>query len=274
MADRPLKLLVLGAHPDDADLHAGGLSACYRRLGHEVRLISVTNGEAGHQTQFGPELAARRKAEAKAAGEVIGAVYETWDFPDGQLQPTLEVRSRIIRELRTFAPDLVLTHRPDDYHPDHRAVGHAVRDASYMVTVPGVVRDVPALSKDPVVAYMMDRFTKPTPLQGDVVLDLEPYVDTVADMLHCHTSQMYEWLPYNCGIANTVPADDAGRRAWVKDWYLGRIRGFPDRYRQELIRTYGPVRGSQIRYAEVYEISEYACQLDLSARRKLFPHEH
>src|SRR5690606_27113077 len=121
----------------------------------------------------GQALAERRRAEAAAAGNVIGATYVTWDNHDGMLQPTLEVRWQVIREIRTYRPHLVLTHRPNDYHPDHRAVGNVVRDASYMVTVPAVVPDVPVVQKheEPVVAYMPDRFTKPYPLQPDAVID-------------------------------------------------------------------------------------------------------
>ena len=175
----PLRLLILGAHPDDAEFHAGGLAALYRQHGHTVKMISLTNGDAGHQQMSGPPLAARRRQEAAAAGRVIGAEYVTWDNHDGQLMPTLEVRYQVIRELRTFQPDLVLTHRTNDYHPDHRAVGNVVRDASYMVTVPPVVPDVPILRKDPVVAYMPDPFTKPYPLEPHVVIDITEQVDTV-----------------------------------------------------------------------------------------------
>ncbi|MEK6237512.1 MAG: PIG-L family deacetylase [Planctomycetales bacterium] len=271
MTDQPLKLLVLGAHPDDADIHAGGLVSIYRQLGHQVKMISVTNGESGHHEIHGSELVAVRRKEAAASGAVTGATYEVWENPDGRLQSSLEVREQVIRELRTFAPDLVLTHRTNDYHPDHRAVGNVVRDASYMVTVPAVAPDVPSLRKDPVVAFMPDSFTKPTPLQGDVVVDVTEHVETVVDMLHCHTSQMYEWLPYNRRCEAEVPQEEAERRAWMRPWYLDRVRPFADRYRAELVKTYGPIRGSEIEYCEVYEISEYAASFDEAARRRLFP---
>jgi len=270
MPQETLKLLILGAHPDDADIHAGGLASIYRRLGHTVKMVSVSNGESGHHRESGAPLTARRRAEAAAAGAVIGASYVTWDNRDGYLQPTLDLRWQIIREIRTFQPDLVLTHRPNDYHPDHRAVGDAVRDASYMVTVPPIVPEVPYLRKDPVVAFMPDRFTKPTPLQGDVVIDVTEEIDRVVDMLACHVSQFFEWLPYNGRIEDQLPADMPGKRRWLQSWYLDRIRPQAGRYRQELIRTYGPVRGSQIAWCEAYEISEYGAPLDAVARQRLF----
>src|SRR5436190_6617183 len=179
----PLRLLILGAHPDDAEYHAGGLASIYREAGHVVKMVSVTNGESGHFRISGTELADIRRLEARAAGDVIGATYETWDNPDGRLQPTIDVREQIIRELRTFAPDLVLTHRLNDYHPDHRAVGQAVQDASYLVTVPPICPDVPALRRDPVVGYLPDLFTRPAPLRGDVVIDVGDRMETIARMM-------------------------------------------------------------------------------------------
>ena len=271
MSDDTLRLLILGAPPDDAEFHAGGLAAIYRSLGHEVRMISLTNGAAGHHWRPPEELAELRRSEAASAGAIIGATYLTWDHPDGELLPTLDLRRQVIREIRTFQPDLLLTHRTCDYHPDHRAVGQVVQDASFMVIVPHIVPDVPALRTDAVVAYMPDAFTKPTPLAGDVVIDVGEQIETVVDMLCCHRSQVFEWLPYTRGIEDQVPKDETERRAWVREWYLAQIRPIADRYRQQLIATHGQPRGQQIEYAEVYEISEYAAPLDDATRRRLFP---
>src|SRR5262245_14363130 len=153
MHEELLRLLIIGAHPDDADYYAGGTAALYRAAGQVVKMVSLTNGDAGHQTLRGPELARRRKAEAAAAGAVIGASYDVLDDPDGELQPTLENRRQVIRLIRTFRPDLLLTHRPNDYHPDHRYTSLLVQDAAYMVTVPAVCPDTPHLSANPVIAY-------------------------------------------------------------------------------------------------------------------------
>ena len=157
----PLRLLLIVAHPDDAEARSGGLMTLYRRAGHVVKWISVTNGDAGHHEISGPELADIRREESARAAAVIGADFEIWDHHDGQLEPTLERRWEVIRAIRRFQPDLVLTHRTCDYHPDHRAVAQLVQDASFSVTVPAIVPDTPALSKDPVVAYMADLFTRP-----------------------------------------------------------------------------------------------------------------
>ena len=271
MSDEPLRLLILGAHPDDAEYHSAGLATIYRQLGHAVKMVSVTDGSAGHHEKSAPELAAIRRQEAAASGAVIGAEYDVWEFTDGELVPSLDVRRKIIREIRTFAPDLVLTHRANDYHPDHRAVGQAVQDASFMVTVPRVVPDVPTLTKDPVVAYMPDLFTKPCPLAADVVIDVTDQLDTIVSMLACHRSQVFEWLPYLQGTTAEIPLDEDERFRWLRAWYAQAARPRADRFRKELISAYGEGRGSQIEFAEIYEVSEYAAQLDDSTRQRLFP---
>lgn len=271
VSDMPtLKLLVLGAHPDDAEFHACGLAALYRQQGAVVKLVSVSNGAAGHQDRFGPGLSAIRRSEAVAAASILGAQGEVWDFPDGRVEPSMRLRMCIVRELRSFAPDLVLTHRPSDYHPDHRAVGQAVQDASYLVTVPAVLPGVPHLPRDPVVAYMSDRFTRPAPLEPDVAIDVEPVFDTILEMLACHRSQVFDWLPFNLRISEQLPGDEAGRRRWLADWFGARLEQQAERFRPALLRCYGPQRGAAVRYAEAFEASEYAAPLDAAARDRLF----
>jgi N-acetylglucosamine malate deacetylase 1 len=271
MSEQPLRLLVLGAHPDDAEYHAGGLASVYRELGHVVKMVSLTDGSAGHHWRSPATLGEMRRAEAAAAGCVIGATYETWDIPDGRLMPTLEVRERVIREIRTFAPDLLLTHRTCDYHPDHRAVGQLVQDASYLVTVPNVLRDVPALRKDPAVAYMADMFSKPNRMTPNVVLDVTDGLDTIVAMLACHRSQVFEWLPYEGGVLDEVPADDNNKLVWLRGWYLKHMRRRAEWFRRELIAAFGPERGAEIEAVEVYEISEYASRPDRAECQRLFP---
>jgi LmbE family N-acetylglucosaminyl deacetylase len=271
MSKDRLRLLILGAHPDDAEFHAGGLISFYRNAGHGVKIVSVTNGAAGHHTHSASDLAHVRRTEADAVGQLTGVEYDIWDFPDGQLQPTLEVRYRLIQEIRAYRPDLVLTHRMCDYHPDHRAVALAVQDATYSVTVPLILPEVPALRRDPIIAYMIDLFQRPYPFQADVIFDVAPQLDAIIDMLDCHRSQVYEWLPYNMGILEQVPESPAERKAILRDWFSDRLRQIAERFRDPLIRTYGERWGKQIEFAEAYEISEYATAMDETARHRLFP---
>lgn len=271
MPDRLLRLLIIGAHPDDADYAAGGTAALYRAHGHVVRMVSLTNGDAGHHEIAGPALARRRTAEASAAGAVIGADYDLFPNHDGELLPTLDNRAQVIRLIRTFEPDLVLTHRPNDYHPDHRYTSQLVQDAAYMVTVPAVVPSVRHLAKNPVIAYLPDNFQKPYPLQADIAVDVGPVLDKIVSMLCCHVSQFFEWLPYNFGALADVPAGERERRGWLEGHVRGRLRQQADRFREVLVKQYGHEQGRRVEFAEAFEGCEYGSPLDAAARARLFP---
>jgi len=272
VADEPVRILVIGAHPDDADIKAGGTAAQWCARGHVVKMVSLTNGQAGHQTLHGPALARRRRAEAEAAAAVIGATYEIFDHPDGELDDRLDYRWQVIRLIRGFRPDLILTHRCTDYHPDHRFAGLLVQDASYLVTVPAICPDTPHLLRSPVIMYFSDTFKKPCRFEPHVVVDIDSTFDKLTAMLHCHQSQFYEWLPYNAGYLEQVPATDAERRPWLAE-RMGRRIGplLADRYRDRVVATYGPEHGGQVRYIEAFEVSEYGAPLDAAARARLFP---
>ena len=265
-----LRILVIGAHPDDPD-KSGGTMARYVELGHTVKLISLTNGDAGHQSLGGGPLALIRTAEAKSAGEVIDSEYITLDNHDGELMPTLEMRRQVITVIREFQPDMVFTPRVDDYHPDHRATGELVRDAAYMVTVPNVVAKTPHLEKNPIFVNVEDRFSKPTPFDPVIVVDIGPVVEKKVDMYHCHTSQMYEWLPYNRGDLAEVPEGEAARRAWLAENLKSQWRRTADRFRDKLIELYGQEKGPRIEFAEAFEISEYGSMPSKEELMKLFP---
>jgi LmbE family N-acetylglucosaminyl deacetylase len=266
-----LRILVIGAHPDDADIKAGGTAAKWCAGGHVVKLVSLTDGSAGHQTMSGPQLAQRRKAEAQAAAATIGATYDVLDHPDGQLDDRLEYRHEVIRLLRGFRPDLVLTHRSTDYHPDHRFAGLLVQDASYLVTVPAVCPEAPHLTRSPVIMYFSDAFKKPCRFEPHVVVDIGDEFDRLVGMLHCHESQFYEWLPYNAGHPEQVPEGADARRRWLGERMRRRIRPLTDRHRERVVQTYGPARGGAVEYVEAFEVSEYGAPLDTAARRRLFP---
>ena len=271
MATEPLRILAIGAHPDDCDIKAGGAAALWKAAGHEVRFVSVTNGEAGHHRMPPEEVAAVRREEAAAAARVLGLRYDVLEFRDGHLLPDLDARIRIIALIREYAPDLILTHRPNDYHPDHRSTSQLVCDAAYLVTVPAVVPDAPALRESPVIAYFSDDFRRPCPFSPTVAVDIEPVIEAVIDMLHCHQSQFYDWLAYNHHYAHTLPPDEAGRRAWLGEWFRQRIADLAGRHRDLLIAIYGSERGGRMRYIEAFEPSEYGNPLTAAVRGRLFP---
>lgn len=271
MSENKLRVLVVGAHPDDPDIKAGGLASKYAAGGHDVRFVSLTNGDAGHHEIGGVELARRRRSEARASADVIGIEYDVLENHDGELQPTIENRKKMIRLIRNYEPDLVLTHRPNDYHPDHRSASMLVQDSAYMVTVPNVCTDTPILREDPVIAYLSDDFQKPYPFEPDVVVSIDDVIDDKLEMLHQHTSQMYEWLPYNRQQLGEVPASDEERLEWLREERLPEFREVADTYRDELIERYGEEKGSNVEYAEAIEGCEYGTALTSENTEHLFP---
>ena len=146
--------------------------------GHQVKFVSVTNGDAGHQSEGGGALAKRRRAEAQEAARRFGiAEYEVLDNHDGELEPTLAVRQEIIRRIRRWNADVVIAPRPNDYHPDHRYTGVLVQDTAYMVMVPNVCPDTPPLRKNPVFLYSQDGFQRPNPFRPDVAVSIDSVFD-------------------------------------------------------------------------------------------------
>src|SRR5512142_2317493 len=166
-----LRVIAFGAHPDDCDIRFGGTAAKFAALGHRVKFVAVTNGDAGHQSEGGGALARRRRAEAQEAGRRLGiAEYEVLDNHDGELEPTLAVRQQVIRRIRRWNVDVVIAPRPNDYHPDHRYTGVLVQDSAYMVVVPNIVPDVPPLRRNPVFLYQQDNFQRPNPFRPDIAV--------------------------------------------------------------------------------------------------------
>ena len=267
-AQEPLRIIAFGAHPDDCDIRSGGVAAKWAALGHKVRFVAVTNGDAGHHEEGGGQLAMRRRAEAQEAGRRLGIEYVVLDNHDGELVPSLEVRQQIIRQIREWKADLVLAPRPNDYHPDHRYTGVLLQDAAFMVTVPNIVTDTPALRKNPVFLYFQDGFQKPAPFRADIAVSIDDVIDRKIDALDAHVSQVYEWLPWHAGRLDQVPADPAARKAWLKQ----QRGGTPSpAVREALAKWYGPEKAAQVRHAEAFEICEYGTRPDEAMIRKLFP---
>jgi LmbE family N-acetylglucosaminyl deacetylase len=266
----PLRILIIGAHPDDCEIKAGGITSLYRQAGHRVKFVSVTNGDAGHQKLPPAELVRVRKAETDAVAALMGIEYEVMGNRDGRLQSTVEARFEMIALIRRYQPDLILTHRPNDYHPDHRATSTLVCDAAYMVIVPHIVPEVPALRVNPVIAYLSDHFQRPVPFQPTIVVDVEPVLDRIVDQMVCHQSQFFEWLPYTMCQEVSFPTE-ASKREYVKQFYASFNGPLADRYRDLVIKTYGEERGRAIKHIEAFEPCEYGSPMTEDARRRLFP---
>jgi LmbE family N-acetylglucosaminyl deacetylase len=265
-------ILCIGAHPDDNEYSVGGTAALFRRRGDAVKFAAVTNGNKGHfadEYRVDPaRLAQRRHGEALRAGAVIGAEYEIWDVPDGELYVTPQLTERMIRLIRSFGPpghgpDLVLLNRPNDYHRDHRYAAQLVLDATYMLTVPLICPGTRHLDRMPVFAYWGDSFTEGGLFRADVAVAIDSVIEAKAEMLCAHESQFFEWLPYNSGAPDPVPADAPSRRAHVT-----RVAQDLGRRRREQC---GALLPAECAYAEAFQISEYGAQPAASERTALFP---
>jgi LmbE family N-acetylglucosaminyl deacetylase len=272
--DGKLRIIVFGAHPDDAEYKAGGTGAKWAKLGHHVKLVSVTNGDIGHWQMAGGPLAKRRAAESAAVAKKLGVASQVLDIHDGELVPSLENRRIITRLIREWKADIVISHRPWDYHPDHRYVGVLVQDAAFMVTVPFICPDTPHLTKNPVFLFSSDGFQKPYPFQPEIAVSIDDVFEQKLDAIHELTSQIYEGGASGSEefVRRIPPAsDDAGRRAWLKERWSDRQTSEATRGRAALTQWYGEERGKAVKYAETFEICEYGRRPSPEEIRKLFP---
>ena len=263
----PLRVIMIGAHPDDCDGDGGGTAILMASMGMAVKFVSVTNGDAGHQTTGGGALAKRRMAEAKEAGKRFGVTYDVLDNHDGELTPNLDVRLQIIRKIREWNADVVIAPRPNDYHPDHRYTGVLVQDAAYMVTVPNVAPDVAPLKKNPVFLYFEDRFQRPNPFRPDVTVDISSVIDKKVHALSAHESQYFEWLPWIGGYYEEVPKDHSQWEGWM---LKRQDREITPALKQSLEKWYG-AKASSIKYVEAFEVCEYGKQPTTEDLKKIFP---
>jgi LmbE family N-acetylglucosaminyl deacetylase len=263
-----VRIIMIGAHPDDCDQDGGGTAILFAKMGYAVKFVSVTNGDAGHQTMKGVELAKRRFAEAQEAGKRFGVVYDVLDNHDGQLMPTLEVRLQIIRKIREWNADVVIAPRPNDYHPDHRYTGVLVQDAAYMVAVPNIAPETPALKKNPVFLYFQDGFQRPNPFRPDIAIDISSVFQQKIHALDAHVSQMYEWLPWIGHYLQDVPQNKSDREKWLAETRDVKIT---PGVRASLEKWYGKEKASQVQHAEAFEICEYGSQPGDAEIKRLFP---
>jgi LmbE family N-acetylglucosaminyl deacetylase len=266
--EKPLQIIMIGAHPDDCDIKSGGTAALFVAMGHKVKFLSVTNGDAGHMKEGGGMLAQRRLEETKEVSKRLGVSYEVLDNHDGELLPTLAIRMEVIKRIREWNADVVIAPRSNDYHPDHRYTGILVQDAAFMVGVPNIASDTPPLRKNPVFLYFQDNFKKPNPFQPDIAVDISSVIDKKVYSLDAHQSQFYEWLPWIGGYENQVPKEQSERLAWIKKL---RGNGINPAVKSSLEKWYGTVKAGQVSYAESFEICEYGSRPSDEDIKRLFP---
>jgi len=265
--DQKINIVVIGAHPDDCDLDAGGTAIRFAQMGHRVLFVSTTNGDAGHFNKGGATLAQIRKAEAEEAGRRFGVTYKVLDNHDGLLMPDLNLRLQLIRLIREWKADVVIGPRPYDYHPDHRNTAIAIQDAAFLVIVPNIAPEIPALKKNPVFLYTEDRFKKPNAFSPDIVVDISDVFDQKIYAISAHQSQFFEWLPWLDGQLANVPQTESARLKWLAESRKGNISAG---MKAGLYKWYGS-KADQVKYAEAFEICEYGSIPTDEEIKRIFP---
>ncbi|MCX6632224.1 MAG: PIG-L family deacetylase [Candidatus Solibacter sp.] len=270
--DGKLRIIVFGAHPDDAEYRGAGVAMKWAKLGHHVKLVSATNGDVGHWQMAGGPLALRRKKEVLAVAQGLGVTTEVLDIHDGEIMPTLENRRMFTRLIREWSADVVIVNRPNDYHPDHRYTSILVQDSAYMVGVPFFAPDVPPLKRNPVFLYTSDRFQRPNPFRADVAVGIDEVVEPTLDALLLMESQIHEGgADGNAGLYPEDPAGRQRRREEVRRNLARRYAAQADNYRDALVKFYGPEKARAIRYAQAFEICEYGRQPSQNDLKQMFP---
>ena len=258
----PQRVMIIGAHPDDADIQCGCTAAKLIAKGARVKFVAVCNGNIGHHKLSRKETAATRRQETLDAAKVWGLdSYDIYGYEDAGVPYDIQTREVIARKIQEFEPDIIITHRDCDYHVDHRTVGMHVKDCGYMLGCPHWIEGSKALRRRPLILLMNDFFTVPRTLRPDIVVNCDPYIGKWCDALNCQVSQFYEWLAWDKGIEDEVAAigdrskNTAGRNAYLKKyWAASKEKNavrFADAWREQYPGKPVP------KYMEAYEVSEY-----------------
>lgn len=230
----------------------------------------MTNGDVGHFEASGGALANRRLAEVRQCAKIFGIETEVLDIHDGELEPTLENRKTVARLIRDWQADIVLFHRPYDYHPDHRYVGVLVQDAAVVVVAPFFTPNAPATKRNPVFMYYSDDFLKPYPFDPTIVVGIDEVAGKKWDCVTAMPSQFGDLHSWQASTLPDVPKDEQGR----KDYLLNMVKQWNEdlaiKYRNRLIELYGKDEGSKFRYAEAFELCQYGRQPSKEELQKLF----
>jgi len=187
-----MNVLAIGCHPDDIEVACAGTLAKYKKQGHEVIMCHVTNGNMGHKVIMPDELRGIRLQESKNSGTVIGCEVVTCNVGDLLVYADNKgQRDKVIDIIRYAKPDVIITHSPTDYMPDHVAVSKLVFDASFTATLPHYETNHPCHEKlTPI--YYMDTLAglNFTPTE---YVDITDTIEQKLEMLEKHISQM-KWM--------------------------------------------------------------------------------
>jgi len=269
-ATRPLRIIAFGAHPDDAELKASGVAALWAARGHKVKFVAMTNGDVGHFEMAGGPLAKRRKAEVADCARILGIETEVLDIHDGELTPSLENRKTVARLIRQWQADIVLSHRPYDYHPDHRYTGVLADDAAVLVVAPFFTPDTPSTTRNPMFLHYSDDFQRPYPFNADVVVSIDDAAEKKWSCVTAMPSQFGDKDSWQGRTRPNVPQSDRERQAYLLDLVRQQNAAVANKYRDRLVALYGAERGRNVKYAEAFELCQYGRQPAAEELKKMF----
>jgi N-acetylglucosamine malate deacetylase 1 len=268
---RTLRVIAFGAHPDDAELKFAGTATLFAAQGHKVKLVALTNGDVGHFSQAGGPLAQRRKAEVEACHAKLGVETDVLDIHDGELMPDLETRKKVANLIREWQADIVLSHRPWDYHPDHRAVGKLAEDAAVVVAAPYFAPYTPPTRGNPIFLFYSDNFKKPYPFDPILAVGFDEVAQKKWDCISALPSQFGDADSWQARYGRNVPTDEAGRKAYLIDIVKQRNAEVANQYRDLLVKLYGEQKGRAIKYAEAFELNQYGSGATVDQLKGMFP---
>ena len=257
-----LRVLVIFAHPDEGEIYAGGTTALYTALGHKVKFLSITNGDAGHFSMCPEDLARRRHAEAMKAGETLGLVeYEVLNYHDGHLKDGQEVRHEIARRIEDWKADVVFSFYPaEGGHNDNMNAGWIVRGAAALLHMPN----------PPLFLYMRDYFTTRFSYIPDIAVRIDGVWETKLKACGAHESQVLEYNPNLEGVLGEVQASKERQRQFLFNNTYAFSRVTPD-ILLALEKWYGREVSREVRYVEAFDTAEFGRQVRESELRQLLP---
>lgn len=267
----PIRLMVVAAHPDEADMYVGGAAALFAKAGAKVKFLSLTNGDAGHYEIGGVELARRRWQEAQSAAQCLGIdEYEVLNEHDGELYPVLAVRNQVIERIRRWKPDILIGFHPDGWgSPDNRNAGRVLVDAAGFAGVANILPIIPALKIPTLCLWMWDYATIHLHVH-DIAIDVTGSIEKKLLACDAHATQFYENAPWSRGILNEVPTDWEEKRAFILK-YWPEFMYTQESQRPSLAKWYGADQSQRIQFSKTFQIAPYGYQPDEAAIRRLFP---
>ena len=228
-----MNILAIGAHPDDVETSCGGTLAKYAKMGHKVFMATATNGNIGSATLSMEKIAAVRKEEARKAAAHIGAEYICLDYDDEMFFEDKAARLAFIDLVRYCKADVILTHNPEDYNPDHELTSKIISDIAVMIPIEKIHTKSPAYSRIPIIVYFESE-------NGLGFIPTE-YVD-ITDTMEIKMAMCWE---------------HKSQISWMQDNYQDTMAGknFIDDY-----RTIARYRGIQcgVEYAEGFRMANDA----------------